>query len=126
MSLRDMIPPPEHPEVELGTSPVPEWQGADNLPPVDIIIPVYKERPDALAATIFACLHQSYPVSRIFVVDDGSPEPVSLPDLGRFSSKVFLIRLAENQGISAARNSGIAHSNSPFLACVNSEVLPQG
>jgi mycofactocin glycosyltransferase len=120
-----MIPPRGHSAVNLGACSVPKHLSADKLPPVDVIIPVYKERPNALAATLFACLGQSYPISRVFVVDDGSPDPVCLPDLGQFSSKVILMRLPENQGISAARNSGIARSKSPLLACINSEVLPQ-
>ncbi len=45
----------------------------------DIVIPVQGERPEALAATLSACLNQTYPISRIFVVDDGSPKPINLP-----------------------------------------------
>lgn len=91
---------------------------------VDVIIPVYGERPEALAATLSACLKQTFPVSRIFVVDDGSPQPVSLPAWAQSLPQVTLIRLAENQGIAAARNAAIARSSAVFLACVNTEVLP--
>jgi cellulose synthase/poly-beta-1,6-N-acetylglucosamine synthase-like glycosyltransferase len=91
---------------------------------VDIIIPVYNERGDALSATLSACTQQSYPVSIIFVVDDGSQLPVSLPDWAKGSSQIVLLRLEQNQGISAARNAAIARATSPLLACVNAEVLP--
>jgi GT2 family glycosyltransferase len=91
---------------------------------VDVIIPVYGERAEALAATIGACLKQKVPVSRIFVVDDGSPQPVSLPPSLQCSRQISLIRLSENQGISAARNAAIARSCALFLACINTEVLP--
>jgi GT2 family glycosyltransferase len=92
--------------------------------PLDIVIPVFRERPEALAATLSACMKQTYPVVRIFVVDDGSPEPASLPEWARSSSQVILLRLPENAGISTARNAAITRSNAHFIACVNTEVLP--
>lgn len=90
----------------------------------DIVIPVYGERAEALAATVSACLKQTYPISRIFIVDDGSPEPISLPRWAQSLSQICLLRLSQNMGISAARNAAIACSNAPLLACINTEVLP--
>lgn len=92
---------------------------------VDAIIPVYSERPDALSATLSACLKQTYPLSRIFVIDDGSPRPVSLPESFTSSGNIRLLRLEENQGISAARNAAISQSSAAFLACINVDILPQ-
>lgn len=94
-------------------------------PSVDVIIPVYCERSRSLAATLSACLQQTYPISKIFVVDDGSPEPVSLPDWAQSQPNISLLHLRQNQGISAARNAAIARSNARLLACVNTEVLPE-
>jgi mycofactocin glycosyltransferase len=91
---------------------------------VDIVIPVYGERSEALDATLIACVNQSYPVSRVFVVDDGSPEPVSLPEWALSSPQICLLRLPDNRGISAARNAAIALSKTKLLACINTEVLP--
>jgi GT2 family glycosyltransferase len=93
-------------------------------PSVDVVIPVYGERSEALEATLSACLKQAYPITRIFVVDDGSPQPVSLPDRARSSDHISLFRLPENLGISGARNAGIARSQACLLACINTEVLP--
>ena len=90
----------------------------------DVVIPVYGERPDALAATLSACLRQTYPFSRIFVVDDCSPEPVQLPHWAQSLAEICLLRLPQNSGISAARNAAIACSKVPFLACINTQVLP--
>ena len=95
-----------------------------NLPDVDVVIPVYGERSEALAATLSACAKQTYPIDQIIVVDDGSREPVSLPDWARRSSQISLLRLDENQGISGARNAGITRTRAPFVACINTEVLP--
>jgi cellulose synthase/poly-beta-1,6-N-acetylglucosamine synthase-like glycosyltransferase len=91
---------------------------------VDVIVPVYGERSDALLATLEACLKQTYPVSKVFVVDDGSPLPVSLPEPFGSNGKIRLIRLSANQGISAARNAAISQSSAEFLACVNVDVVP--
>jgi GT2 family glycosyltransferase len=96
----------------------------DNSPPTDIVIPVYGERPHALAETLSACLKQSRPVGRVFVVDDGSPASVSLPPWAHSNQRISLLRLSQNQGISVARNTGIAQSRSPWIACVNTQVLP--
>ncbi len=97
--------------------------GGSSLP-VDVIIPVYGERSEALAATLAGCLNQTYPVSRIYVVDDGSPSPVALPPSAEATGRVHLLRLAENQGISAARNVGLARSSTPLVWCINCEVVP--
>jgi mycofactocin glycosyltransferase len=91
---------------------------------VDLVIPVYGELAEALSTTLSACANQSHPIARIFVVDDGSPEPVALPAFDENSSQINLLRLPENLGISAARNAAIAVSKAPLLACVNTEVLP--
>jgi GT2 family glycosyltransferase len=96
----------------------------DKLLPVDVVIPVYGERAEALSATVSACLKQTHPISRIVVVDDGSPKPVSLPGWALSSGQIHLLRLPENGGISAARNAGLANSNTPLVACINTEVLP--
>jgi mycofactocin glycosyltransferase len=89
-----------------------------------VVIPVYNERPEALAATLRACIAQACPFEKIFVVDDGSPTPVLLPEWARSCSQISLLRLEENRGIAAARNTAIASSDGPLLACVNCEVLP--
>ncbi len=91
---------------------------------VDIVIAVYNERPEALEATLSACLKQTYPISKIFIVDDGSPEPVSLPPWALSLVQICLLRLPQNLGISAARNAAIVRSNAPLLACINTQVLP--
>lgn len=93
-------------------------------PIVDIVIPVYGERSEALAATLSACAQQTYPIARVFVVDDGSPEPASLPGCAQSFAQIFLLRLPQNLGISGARNAAIERSNASLIACINTEVLP--
>ena len=97
----------------------------DNKPlAVDFVVPVYGERDEALSATVSACLKQTHPISRIFVVDDGSSRSVSLPGWAQASEQIYLLRLAQNGGISAARNAGLANCDTQLVACINAEVLP--
>lgn len=91
---------------------------------VDVVIPVYRERRETIQATLEALLAQAHPISKIYMIDDHSPVPVTLPPGVQEDSRVCLIRLEKNSGISGARNCGIAKSTAPFLACVNCEVLP--
>jgi cellulose synthase/poly-beta-1,6-N-acetylglucosamine synthase-like glycosyltransferase len=91
---------------------------------VDVVLPVFNERPEAIEATLDACLGQTHPVSQIFVIDDGSAVPAAIPKRIEPSGKVSLTRLPKNQRNAAARNVGLAKCTSPFIACVNCEVLP--
>jgi cellulose synthase/poly-beta-1,6-N-acetylglucosamine synthase-like glycosyltransferase len=121
MSLKELFwftsMPENHTAAEAGSN-APESLA------VDVIIPVYNERPEALAATLSACTKQTRPVHKIFVVDDGSRLPFTLPAWAEASPQFCLLRLPQNQGISAARNAAISRATSAFLACVNTEVLP--
>jgi|SRR5215469_3327221 len=96
----------------------------DHPPCVDVVIPVYNEQQEAFDETLRACLQQTYPISRVIIVDDGSTEPVSLPNWAKSFPQISILRLSHNQGISAARNQAIACSNSALLACINVEVMP--
>ncbi|MGB2639712.1 MAG: glycosyltransferase family 2 protein, partial [Candidatus Acidiferrum sp.] len=107
-------------ETTMPSSP----QEDDASATVDVIIPSYNERPDALAATLSACLKQTHAINRIYVVDDGSRVPVVLPDWAKSLSRICLLHLPENRGTAAARNAAISLSITALLACVNAEVLP--
>jgi cellulose synthase/poly-beta-1,6-N-acetylglucosamine synthase-like glycosyltransferase len=91
---------------------------------VEVVVPVYNERPEALEATLDACLSQTYPISHIFVIDDGSVVPAAISKRIEATGKVSLTRLPKNQRIAAARNVGLARCAGPLIACVNCEVLP--
>jgi FkbM family methyltransferase len=97
---------------------------SSDFPRVDVVIPVYNERGKALDATVQAWLEQDWPVSEIYVVDDGSQVPVTLSDSIKSHGNVRLIRLVENVGKSGARNAGIALSKAPLIANANCDVMP--
>jgi cellulose synthase/poly-beta-1,6-N-acetylglucosamine synthase-like glycosyltransferase len=98
--------------------------GAPSQTSVDVVMPVFNERPEAIEATLDACLGQSHPVSQILVIDDGSAVPAAIPKRIESAGKVSLTRLPQNQRNAAARNAGVARCTATFVACVNCEVLP--
>jgi len=85
---------------------------------VSIIIPCYRQA-HLLPQAIKSCLEQSYPHLEIIVVDDGSPDNV-VKVLERFKSKFIYIR-QENQGLSAARNTGLAKAKGAFIKFLDSD-----
>ncbi|WP_186290544.1 mycofactocin biosynthesis glycosyltransferase MftF [Gordonia zhaorongruii] len=56
----------------------------------------------------------------VVVVDDASRDPITVPD------GVTLIRFEENRGPAAARNAGVAASESEFVAFLDSDTVPVG
>jgi FkbM family methyltransferase len=95
-----------------------------DVPKVDVVIPVYNERGNALDLTVQAWLKQDPPVSEIYVIDDGSQVPVTLSAAIKSHGNVRLIHLVENVGKSGARNAGIALSKAPLIVNANCDVLP--
>ena len=79
---------------------------------VDVVMPVFNERPEAIEATLDACLGQTYPISHIFVIDDGSVVPAAIPERLEVSGKLSLTRLHKNQKNAAARTQ--ASRNAPL------------
>lgn len=55
---------------------------------------------------------------RTIVVDDASPQPVVLPD----DLPAELVRLTTNRGPGGARNAGLEHVTTPFVAFVDADV----
>ena len=75
---------------------------------VDVVIPVYNDNP-YLVETLFSIFSQKIPSGwalQVYVVDDGSEEPVGISDFLTSKNGLTLVRLNENQGVSVARNKG--------------------
>jgi glycosyltransferase involved in cell wall biosynthesis len=88
---------------------------------VTVIIPAYNAE-KYLAQTIETVLQQTYTDFELLVVDDGSSDRT--PDIVTDCSdpRVKLISQV-NQGVSAARNTGIAHATGEFVAFLDSDDL---
>jgi len=88
--------------------PAPGPSAAD----VTVVIPV-RDNPTGLAAVLAAVAGMA-----VVVVDDGSATPVRAP------AGVLVLRHARSRGPAAARNTGLAAAATPFVAFLDSDVLP--
>lgn len=88
-------------------------------PCIDVIIPAYNSMP-WIKATIKSVLEQTHANIKVYVVDDGSKD-----DTGSFVKSVKDKRLhyikKGNGGVSSARNVGIKHADSDFIAFVDAD-----
>ncbi|OKH28038.1 glycosyltransferase family 2 protein [Chroogloeocystis siderophila] len=90
-------------------------------PLVSIIIPTYN-RPHLLPRAVKSALEQTVEDFEVVVVDDASPQPVSLPEHPRLR----ILRQVVNQGGAAARNAGIKAARGQWITFVDDddEMLP--
>src|SRR5262245_39420494 len=84
---------------------------------VSVIIPCYKQA-GFLSDAIERVLPQTHPHIEVIVVDDGSPD--NTRDVASRYPRVRCIR-QENQGLSAARNTGIRESKGEFLVFLDAD-----
>jgi len=61
----------------------------------------------------------------VIVVDDGSAVPLELPDLSGCTAHVTLLRHERSRGPAAARNTGFRAAKTPFVAFLDSDVVPR-
>ncbi len=101
------------------TSSVPE-QGK---PLISVVVPVYNAR-STLAATAASILAQTYKPLEIILVNDGSTDGSGelCHEIAAAHANVRVID-QENQGLSAARNSGIRAAGGSLLGFVDSDDL---
>lgn len=86
---------------------------------VSVIIPTFN-RALKVARAITSVLYQNFADYEIIVVDDGSSDETA-EILERFQSHITRLTHAKNKGVSAARNTGIKASRSPFIAFLDSD-----
>ena len=86
---------------------------------VSVIIPTYN-RKTTLPRALNSVLEQTHPVDEIIVVDDGSTDDTSDWLLNEYP-KLQCVRLNHNRGVSVARNVGIAHARSEWIAFLDSD-----
>jgi glycosyltransferase involved in cell wall biosynthesis len=87
-------------------------------PLFSVIIPTYG-RPEFLAEAVASVLAQTVDDFECIVVDDASPEPVTVVE----DPRVRLIRKDENAGEPAARNTGMDHARGRYLAFLDDDDL---
>ena len=95
------------------------------MPSITVIVPVYKVEA-YLGRCVDSILAQTFSDFELLLVDDGSPDncPALCEDYARKDSRIHVIH-QENQGLSAARNTGIdwalANSDTSFLSFIDSD-----
>lgn len=93
----------------------------DALPLISVVLPVYKvER--YLGKCLDNLLQQTYPKLEIILVEDGSPDrcPEICDGYAQKDARVRVIHKA-NEGVSVARNVGIAAAEGELIAFVDSD-----
>jgi glycosyltransferase involved in cell wall biosynthesis len=90
---------------------------------VDVVIPV-RDGELFLPACLDSVLAQTFPVNRIFVVDDGSADrtPAITTEYAARDPRIQAIRSKPN-GVSSARNLGIRASSAEFVGFLDSDDL---
>ena len=91
------------------------------MPKVTVIIPTFNRLP-MLKEAVDSVLAQDFEDIELIVVDDGSADGTS-EEMGRYGGRVKVLRHTENQGVSAARNSGILHGKGKYIAFLDSDDL---
>jgi glycosyltransferase involved in cell wall biosynthesis len=85
-----------------------------------LVIPSHN-RASLIGETVESALAQTHPFASITVVNDGSTDD-TLKVLAEFGHRIQVIS-TQNQGVQAARNIGIAASNCPLVAFLDSDDL---
>ncbi|MEL6815820.1 MAG: glycosyltransferase family A protein [Cyanobacteria bacterium J06598_3] len=91
------------------------------MPKVTVIIPAYNNI-EYLPAALNSALGQTFTDIEIIVINDGSSDSTEQWMLNQHDSRITLLS-QENQGKSAARNRGIAHSKGDYLAFLDADDL---
>jgi mycofactocin system glycosyltransferase len=102
----------------------PVAEPADAVPPpsdVTVVIPV-KDRTDGLARLLTALGDEG--CLRVTVVDDGSADPDAVRAVARRTG-ADVLRHPSPLGPAAARNAGLAAANTPLVAFLDSDVVPE-
>ncbi len=86
---------------------------------VSVIIPTFN-RAHLVGRAISSVLFQTFERYEILVIDDGSTDS-TWNVVQQFGSRIRYLPLGTNLGVSAARNTGIRKSRSPFLAFLDSD-----
>ena len=89
-------------------------------PLVSVIVPTYN-RPEMLAGCLRSILHQTYPNVEIIVVNDGGVDVKKIIDSLNQQNTITFLEHPANQGMAAARNTGIAVARGKYLAYLDDD-----
>ena len=94
----------------------------DYRPLLSVLMPTYNTPPIYLEATVRSVMEQAYPNWELRIVDDGSSNSETLKALERIASlddRIFVVRNAQNRGISAATNEALWEARGDYVAMLD-------
>lgn len=94
-------------------------EGSLASPFVSVVMPVHNGR-RYLRRALWSVLQQTVRPAEIIVIDDGSTDDTR-ESVGDLLDRVTWLRHERSRGVSAARNTGIAASRTPFVALLDSD-----
>jgi glycosyltransferase involved in cell wall biosynthesis len=86
---------------------------------ISVVMPVYNENPKYLNKAILSILGQTVKSLELIIVDDGSSPKVDIKDIN--DSRIVLLTLKKNMGISHALNKGISIARGIYIARMDSD-----
>jgi glycosyltransferase involved in cell wall biosynthesis len=89
-------------------------------PLISIIIPAYNNA-EYLDDAIQSVLNQTYPKFELIIINDASPDHVEEVVKAYSDNRIQYIRHEKNQGLSAARNTGIRNSAGELIALLDGD-----
>jgi glycosyltransferase involved in cell wall biosynthesis len=87
---------------------------------ISVVIPTFR-RDALLRRAIDSVLNQTDPADELIVVDDGSLDGTIERLRQRYGDAIHCERLADNRGVSAARNHGIARARGAWIALLDAD-----
>lgn len=92
-----------------------------SYPIISIIVPVYKVEP-YLSQCVDSLINQTYPHLEIILIDDGSPDNCGriCDDYAAKDNRIKVIH-QENQGLSAARNTGLSNVSGDYVMFIDGD-----
>ncbi|GAA1628807.1 hypothetical protein GCM10009700_15630 [Brevibacterium sanguinis] len=114
-------------EPKIKTPVVPKIEVQASEPQLAVIVPAYNVD-EYLTACVKSVISQSFTNWEMIIVDDGSPGRTGeiADQLAGTDERITVIH-QENQGLGAARNTGIAASSAPFMTFIDSDdFIPAG
>jgi glycosyltransferase involved in cell wall biosynthesis len=114
---------PERPlTIDNIAAPIANRQDDGNLPKISVIVPAYNAQA-TIEVALGSVLGQTWPNLEVIVVDDCSTD--GTPDLirqaTRSDSRIISVFHNQNQGVYAARNSGLLHATGDFITTHDSD-----
>lgn len=91
------------------------------MPKVSVVIPAYNAM-SYLPETVASVLNQTFEDYEVIVVNDGSKDDIKIWIAQLADTRIKLIS-QENQGLSGARNTGIAHAQGEYVAFLDADDL---